>query len=101
MVLLHAAGGRPRFEARQISARNYRKIKQNVTLAFLFSGIGVPLAATGLLYPVWAIFAMAVSVTLRFVTPCRAARRCSSTRSHRRPPPGRGAAAGSAGARSA
>jgi Cu+-exporting ATPase len=49
--------------AREISRRAYRKMVQNVSLAFLFNGIGVPLAATGLLYPVWAMVAMAVSVT--------------------------------------
>ena len=39
---------------------------QNVSLAFLFNGIGVPLAATGLLYPVWAMVAMAANVTTIF-----------------------------------
>ena len=53
--------------AREISRRSYRTTKQNVLLAFLFNGIGVPLAATGLVYPVWAMVAMAVSVTLIFV----------------------------------
>jgi Cu+-exporting ATPase len=52
--------------AREISARSYRKMLQNVTLAFLFNGIGIPVAATGLLYPVWAMVAMAVSVTTIF-----------------------------------
>jgi P-type E1-E2 ATPase len=55
------------FEAREISRRGYRKMVQNVSLAFLFNGIGVPLAATGLLYPVWAMVAMAASVTTIFV----------------------------------
>src|SRR3546814_5414699 len=49
-------------EAREISRYGYRKMVQNVSLAFLFNGIGVPLAATGLLYPVWAMIAMAASV---------------------------------------
>ena len=40
---------------------------QNVSLAFLFNGLGVPLAATGLVYPVWAMVAMAASVTTIFV----------------------------------
>jgi cation transport ATPase len=40
---------------------------QNVSLAVLFNGIGVPLAATGLVYPVWAMAAMAMSVTAIFV----------------------------------
>lgn len=49
--------------AREISRRSYRKMLQNVSLAFLFNGIGVPLAATGLVYPVWA---MAVNVVTIF-----------------------------------
>jgi len=53
--------------ARDISTKSYKKMVQNVTLAFLFNGIGIPLAATGLLYPVWAMMAMAVSVTAIFV----------------------------------
>jgi len=52
--------------AREISRRAYRKMVQNVSLAFLFNGIGVPLASTGLIYPVWAMAAMAVSVTTIF-----------------------------------
>jgi len=52
--------------AREISRRSYRKMVQNVSLAFLFNGIGVPLATTGLIYPVWAMVAMAVSVTMIF-----------------------------------
>ena len=40
---------------------------QNVALAFCFNGIGIPLAATGLVYPVWAMAAMATSVTAIFV----------------------------------
>ena len=53
-------------EAREISGRSYRKMVQNVTLAFLFNGAGIPLAATGLIHPVWAMVAMAVSVTAIF-----------------------------------
>ena len=52
--------------AREISRRSYRKMLQNVTLAFLFNGIGIPAAATGLVHPVWAMTAMAVSVTAIF-----------------------------------
>jgi P-type E1-E2 ATPase len=52
--------------ARDISRRSYGKMVQNVTLAFLFNGIGIPIAATGLLHPVWAMVAMAVSVTAIF-----------------------------------
>ena len=53
--------------AREISRYSYRKTKQNVTLAFLFNGIGIPVATTGLVYPVWAMVAMALSVTTIFV----------------------------------
>lgn len=40
---------------------------QNVILAFCFNGIGIPLAATGLVNPVWGMVAMAASVTTIFV----------------------------------
>ncbi len=53
--------------AREISIYSYRKTKQNVALAFLFNGLGIPAAATGLVYPVWAMVAMAVSVSTIFV----------------------------------
>ena len=60
----------PRLEsvvtAHDISRRGYRKMLQNVALAFLFNGVGIPLAATGLVYPVWAMAAMAGSVTAIF-----------------------------------
>ncbi len=53
--------------ARDISRRSYRTTRQNVTLAFLFNGLGIPAATTGLVYPVWAMVAMAASVTTIFV----------------------------------
>jgi P-type E1-E2 ATPase len=53
--------------ARRISRSSYRRVRQNVSLAFLFNGIGIPLAATGLVYPVWAMVAMALSVTTIFI----------------------------------
>jgi heavy metal translocating P-type ATPase len=53
--------------ARDISCCSYRKMVQNVVLAFLFNGAGIPLAATGLIHPIWAMVAMAVSVTAIFV----------------------------------
>ncbi len=52
--------------AREISRFSYRKMLQNIVLAFMFNGIGIPIAATGLIYPVWAMAAMAVSVTAIF-----------------------------------
>ena len=54
-------------EARRISDSSYRRTRANVALAFIFNGIGVPLAATGLIYPVWAMIAMAASVTAIFL----------------------------------
>ena len=53
--------------ARDISSRSYRRVKQNVGVAFTFNGIGIPLAATGRVYPVWAMAAMAASVTAIFI----------------------------------
>lgn len=53
--------------AREISRTSYRKVKQNVALAFTFNGIGIPAAATGLVHPVWAMIAMALSVTAIFI----------------------------------
>lgn len=53
--------------AYDISRLGYRKMVQNISLAFLFNGIGIPLAATGLIYPVWAMVAMAASVTAIFI----------------------------------
>ena len=50
-----------------VSRGSYRRMLQNVGLALLFNGVGVPLAATGLVYPVWAMLAMAASVTLIFL----------------------------------
>lgn len=81
--------------ARDISRRSYRKTRQNVALAFTFNGIGIPIAATGLLYPVWAMGAMAVSVTAIFVNSLwgRSALLFDAVRSvgrHQEPEPGVG-----------
>ena len=43
----------------------------NVSLAVAFNGIGVPVAATGLIFLIWAMVAMAVSVTAIFVNSLR------------------------------
>ena len=53
--------------AQRLSRSSYRRTRQNVALAFLFNGIGIPAATTGLVYPVWAMVAMALSVTTIFV----------------------------------
>jgi heavy metal translocating P-type ATPase len=50
-------------DAYHIARRTYGKTVQNLTLAFSFNGVGVPLATTGLVMPVWAMIAMAASVT--------------------------------------
>ena len=50
-------------DAYHIARRTYGKTVQNLALAFSFNGIGVPLATTGLVMPVWAMIAMAASVT--------------------------------------
>jgi len=46
-----------------IGRASYRKTVQNLCLAFSFNGLGVPLAMTGLVHPVWAMIAMAASVS--------------------------------------
>ncbi len=50
-------------DAIDIGRASYRKTVQNLALAFSFNGIGVPLATSGLVHPVWAMIAMAASVT--------------------------------------
>lgn len=54
-------------DAHAISRYSYRKMVQNVTLAFMFNGLGIPAAATGLIYPIWGMAAMAASVTTIFI----------------------------------
>ena len=54
-------------DAYEISRYSYGKMLQNVILAFTFNGIGIPAAATGLVYPIWGMVAMAASVTSIFV----------------------------------
>jgi Cu+-exporting ATPase len=50
-------------DAYEIGKVSYRKTVQNLVLAFAFNGIGVPLAVTGLVHPIWAMVAMLLSVT--------------------------------------
>ncbi|WP_290653184.1 heavy metal translocating P-type ATPase [Aquisalimonas sp.] len=50
-------------EAIGIGGNSYRKTVQNLWIAFFFNGVGVPLAATGLVHPSWAMAAMAASVS--------------------------------------
>jgi len=51
-------------EARELSRRSYQLTVTNVTLALAFNGIGVLAAVTGLVQPVWAMVAMAASVSV-------------------------------------
>jgi len=51
-------------DAYNIAKMSYRKTKQNLAIAFSFNGIGVPLAITGIVHPVWAMIAMVLSVSL-------------------------------------
>ena len=54
-------------DAYEISRYSYGKMLQNVILAFTFNGLGIPAAATGLVYPIWGMVAMAASVTSIFI----------------------------------
>ncbi len=54
-------------DAYEISRYSHGKMLQNVILAFTFNGIGIPAAATGLVYPIWGMVAMAASVTSIFI----------------------------------
>jgi Cu+-exporting ATPase len=67
-VAMHAAGitllrGDPRLvvAALDIATRTVRKIRQNLFWAFVYNAAGIPLAALGMLDPVWAGAAMAAS----------------------------------------
>ena len=51
-------------EARDLARRSYRLTVTNVALALAFNGVGVLAAVTGLVTPVWAMVAMAVSVSV-------------------------------------
>ncbi|MCE4604237.1 MAG: cation-translocating P-type ATPase [Aeropyrum sp.] len=51
-------------EAVRIARYMYRTTKENLAIAFALNGLGVPIAATGILKPYWAMVAMIVSVTL-------------------------------------
>ena len=51
-------------DAYEIGQTSYKKTKQNLVAAFSFNGIGVAAAVTGLVHPVLAMVAMALSVSV-------------------------------------
>jgi P-type E1-E2 ATPase len=54
----------PLVDARELASRSYRLTRTNVILALAFNGIGVLAAVSGLVEPIWAMVAMAVSVSV-------------------------------------
>jgi len=50
-------------DAFDLSINTYRKIRQNLLWAFLFNGVGIPVAATGILHPLMAMGAMVMSTS--------------------------------------
>jgi len=51
-------------DARELAGRSYGLTVRNLGLALAFNGVGVVAAISGLVQPVWAMLAMAVSVSL-------------------------------------
>jgi heavy metal translocating P-type ATPase len=54
-------------EARELARHSYQLTAANVGLALTFNGLGVLAAVTGVVQPVWAMVAMAVSVSVVLV----------------------------------
>jgi len=50
-------------DAYSIGKSSYKKTKQNTALAFGFNAIGLGASVAGLIHPIWAMIAMALSVT--------------------------------------
>jgi P-type Cu+ transporter len=83
-VAMHSAGvtlmrGNPLLisKAIAISRKTYRKIQQNLFWAFIYNVIGIPLAAIGLLSPVLAGMAMALS-SVSVITNSLLLKRCKN-----------------------
>jgi Cu+-exporting ATPase len=47
--------------ARRLSRATMRNIRQNLLLAFIYSALSIPVAAVGLISPMWASAAMSLS----------------------------------------
>jgi len=62
-IILVRGNLRDVIDAYYIGKSSYSKTVQNVTLAFSFNAIGVILGVAGVVHPVWAMIAMALSVT--------------------------------------
>ena len=50
-------------DAYEIARESYRKTRQNLIAAFSFNAVGVTVATTGLVHPIWAMIAMIASVS--------------------------------------
>jgi len=50
-------------DAYEIAKESYRKTLQNLVAAFSFNAVGVTVATTGLVHPIWAMIAMIASVS--------------------------------------
>jgi len=50
-------------DAYEIAKESFKKTKQDLSIAFGFNGIGVALATSGILHPIFAMLAMILSVS--------------------------------------
>ncbi len=50
-------------DAYEIAEESFKKTKQNLSIAFGLNGIGLALATTGILHPIFAMLAMILSVS--------------------------------------
>ena len=78
-IIIVSNDARKIVDAIDIAKKSYRKTKENLLLAFLFNGIGIPIAATGILHPSIAMIAMALSVTTIILNSLRPKRKTEST----------------------
>ncbi len=59
------------YRAKKLLEKGYRRTKENLLVAFIFNGVGVPIAATGLLPPTAAMIAMILSVSALLINTFR------------------------------